>query len=104
MCALIDRSSADERETSFPLRRAEGGRRSRGDGFERGLELLERAHDRNCVSCCLERVAFALHEAEKVLALEAKRLRGSDLRAVDVAGASPPVVVDRDLAVALHIV
>src|SRR5438445_4849455 len=103
-------------ETWFPPReRAAGERRSCRYGFQRNLQLLERADDDEPVPRGPLRIALAAHEGEKVLALQPEGLRVRDLRAVDVAGACPPLpirrrrllrrlVIDGDLSLELHVV
>src|SRR6266540_6590018 len=103
-------------ETWFPPReRAKGERRSRRDGFQRGLQLLERPHDRQPVGGDAIAVSVPAHELEEVLALEPQRLVVRDLRAPDVPRASPPLpiavrrllgrlLVDGHLALELHVV
>src|SRR3954451_18852816 len=77
-------------------------------------QQLERAHDLEPV-VHLAPVPALLHEPDEVLALELERLVVPHLRAEDVAGPRPPLavrvrrllrrlVVDRDLAVELHVV
>src|SRR5689334_22753352 len=77
--------------------------------FEGVGEHLERAHDARAVAGDLGAIVLAVDELEEVLALESQRLGGGDLRDVDVARgdrarAVGALLVDRDLALRLHVV
>src|SRR5882724_8270810 len=99
-------SSSGGRSSCFVVERGPGdlGLHSGRDCFERGLQLIEHADDRNRVTRDLVRLALARDQPQEVLALTPQRLCRVDRRTVDVARAGSPVVVDRDLPVPLHVV
>src|SRR6478609_12118269 len=84
-------------------------------GTQRVRQPLERPHDHRAVPRHLLPVAVTGDQSQEVLALESQRLRGRDLRDEDVAAPGLPfavrlgalprrLVVDRDLALQLHVV